>query len=78
MEEERKKQEITEKAGEQKAERMEKQMEDIEEKTQWISGVGGQGRESEIESKRRERENASDNEEAYLNVRFPQVTNTVK
>lgn len=70
--------EITEKAGERKAERMEKWMEDIEEKTQWISGIRGQGRESEIESKRREREKASDNEEPYLNVRFPQVTNTVK
>lgn len=33
---------------------------------------------SKIESKRRERGEASDNEEAYLNVRFPQVTNTVK
>lgn len=71
--------EITEQAGERKTEKkMEKWMEDMEEKTQWISGIRGQGRESEIESKRQEREKASDNEEAYLNVRFPQVTNTVK
>ncbi len=36
--------EITEEAGERKAERMEIWMEDIEEKTQWISGIRGQGR----------------------------------
>ncbi len=53
-------------------------MKDTEEKTQWISGIRGQGQESEMESKRRERQKASDNEDAHLNVRFPQVTNTVK
>lgn len=65
--------EITEKARERTAERMR-----MGGKTQWISGIRGQGRESEIGSTRRERERASDNEEAHLNVRFPQVTNTVK
>lgn len=32
----------------------------------------------QTDTKRRARAKASDNEEAYLNVRFPQVTNTVK
>lgn len=55
-----------------------KWMEDMEEKILWISDMRGQGQESKTECKRQEREKASDNEEAYLNVRFPQVTNAVK
>lgn len=55
-----------------------KWMEDMKERTLWISGIRGQGQENKPECKRQEREKASSNEEAYLNVRFPQVTNTVK
>lgn len=53
-------------------------MEDMEKKILWISDIRLQGQESRTDRRRRERERASDNEEAYLNVRFPQVANAVK
>lgn len=55
-----------------------KWMEDMKGKSDWISSVHRQGQESKAETARRARARASDNEEPYLNVRFPQVTNIVK